>query len=71
MLNSELTYGLLTLKGYIFTTNTGCYGDSISLCKLQAFMFIETPEARPNVGPSVPVPANFQIAHKFAKNKWV
>jgi hypothetical protein len=34
-------------------------------------MFIETPEARPNVGPNVPVLANFQIAHKFAKNKWV
>lgn len=48
-----------------------CYRDGISLHKLQAFIFIETPGAGPNVGPNIPIlaklPNSAQIMPKKKK----
>lgn len=43
------------------------YSNRVSLCELQAFIFIETPEARLTVGHNIPPLAKFQIVHELCQ----
>lgn len=44
-----------------------CYSNRVSLCELQAFIFIETPEARLTVGHNILTLAKFQIVHELCQ----